>query len=77
MANVAGPMNPAPSNSQERTLRAANCLGAHTQQQPERVASARMLPIVQSVATRRPEPSPRVEAIVLNAHQLADVQSAV
>ena len=72
-------MNPAPSNSQERTLRAANCLGAHAQQhqQPERVASARMLPIVQSVATRRPEPSPRVEAIVLNVHQLADVQSAV
>ena len=70
-------MNSAPSNSQERTLRAANCLGAHSQQQPARVAFAGMVPIVPSVATRRPESTPRAEAGVLDAHQLADVKSAI
>ena len=36
-----------------------------------------MVPIVPSVATRRLKPSPRAEAGVLDAHQLADVQSAI
>ena len=55
VATVAGPTDPAPSYSRERTLRAANCLGAHSQQQPARVAFACMVAIVPSVATRHPE----------------------
>ena len=77
VVSVAGPMNPAPSNSQERTLRAANCLGAHYQQQPARVAFACMVPIVPSVATRHPESTPRAEAVVRDARLLADVKSVM
>jgi hypothetical protein len=70
-------MDPAPTYSRERTLRAAKCLGAHSHQQPARVASTCMVPIVPSVATRRLKPNPWAEAVVPDAHQLADVQTAV
>ena len=77
MATVAGPTDPAPSYSRERTLRAANCLGAHSQQQPARVAFACMVPIVPSVATRHPDMTPRAEAVVRDARLLADVKSVM